>query len=46
MMSVPLDALNTQQSRGYAYTPILDPRPGVTDLWDGNLKNILSAIAQ
>lgn len=37
-MSVPLDALNTQQSRGYAYTPILDPRPGVTDLWDGNLK--------
>lgn len=37
-MSVPLDALNTQQSRGYAYTPILDPRPGVTNLWDGNLK--------
>lgn len=37
-MSVPLDALNTQQSRGYAYTPILDPRPGVNDLWDGNLK--------
>ncbi|WP_313422159.1 PilC/PilY family type IV pilus protein [Moraxella sp. CTOTU49803] len=37
-MSVPLDALNTQQSRGFAYTPILDPRPGVTNLWDGNLK--------
>lgn len=37
-MSVPLDALNTQQSRGFAYTPILDPRPGTTNLWDGNLK--------
>ncbi|MFW2176588.1 MULTISPECIES: hypothetical protein [unclassified Moraxella] len=37
-MSVPLDALNTQQSRGYAYTPILDPKPGEESLWDGNLK--------
>ena len=37
-MAVPLDALNTQQSRGYAYTPILDPKPGTTTLWDGNLK--------
>lgn len=37
-MSVPLDALNTQQSRGYAYTPILDPKPGSKDLWNGNLK--------
>lgn len=37
-MSVPLDALNAQQSRGYTYTPILDPKPGTTNLWDGNLK--------
>lgn len=37
-MSVPLDAINLQRSRGYAYLPIIDPKPGVSDLWNGNLK--------
>ena len=37
-MSVPLDVLSTSQSRGFAYTPILDPKPSIVDLWDGNLK--------
>lgn len=37
-MSVPLDAINLQKSRGFAYLPILDPKPGQTDLWNGNLK--------
>lgn len=37
-MSVPLDTLNTQKSRGFAYLPILDPKPGAKPLWFGNLK--------
>lgn len=37
-MSVPLDAVNLQKSRGFAYLPILDPKPGETNLWNGNLK--------
>lgn len=37
-MSVPVDSLNTEQSRGFAYMPILDPKPGETNLWNGNLK--------
>lgn len=37
-MAVPLDVLSTSQSRGFAYTPILDPKPNETDLWNGNLK--------
>lgn len=37
-MSVPLDAINAQKSRGFAYLPALDPKPGQIDLWNGNLK--------
>lgn len=38
VMAVPLDILNPERSRGSAYLPILDPKPGETSLWYGNLK--------
>lgn len=37
-MSVPLDAVNSQKSRGFTYLPALDPKPGSFNLWNGNLK--------
>ncbi len=37
-MSVPLDSLGGLKSRKFAYLPILDPVPGSTKLWNGNLK--------
>ncbi|WP_105244720.1 PilC/PilY family type IV pilus protein [Psychrobacter sp. Marseille-P5312] len=37
-MSVPLDNLSGLKSRGFAYLPILEPVPGSSLLWNGNLK--------
>ena len=37
-MSVPLDSLGGLESRQFAYLPILEPTPGSSQLWNGNLK--------
>lgn len=37
-MSVPLDSLGGLESRQFAYLPILEPVPGSSQLWNGNLK--------
>lgn len=37
-MSVPLDSLGGLESRQFAYLPILEPTPGSSQLWKGNLK--------
>ncbi|MGP4952969.1 hypothetical protein ACTXGO_12430, partial [Psychrobacter sp. T6-1] len=37
-MSVPLDSLGGLESRQFAYLPILEPLPGSSRLWNGNLK--------
>lgn len=37
-MSVPLDSLGGLESRQFAYLPILEPIPGSSQLWNGNLK--------
>ncbi len=37
-MSVPLDSLGGLESRQFAYLPILEPVPGSSHLWNGNLK--------
>lgn len=38
-IAAPLDVLSGgRQSRKFAYLPILDPKPGQTALWQGNLK--------
>ncbi|WLP94842.1 hypothetical protein [Psychrobacter sp. M13] len=37
-MSVPLDSLGGLESRQFAYLPILEPVPGSSSLWNGNLK--------
>lgn len=37
-MVAPIDPLTGSAASGFAYLPILDPKPGSNVLWDGNLK--------